>query len=131
MHSRLSTVGGTPQLQLNLSRDAPNRRMFKHLKKNPNIPIGLAHNSLYRQAWPHDPKSMHNEAVLLLSQGHADQALELLKTAVSIRPDMGNVWADLAVAHTHLNNPQGALRCLKARMQVCCCQYKTQSQLKL
>ena len=91
--------------------DAPNRRMFKHLRKNPNIPIGLAHNSLYRQSWPHDPVSMHNEAVLLLSQGHAKQALELLKTAISIRPDLGNMWADLAVAHTRLGNPQAALKC--------------------
>jgi tetratricopeptide (TPR) repeat protein len=93
------------------ARGAPDRRMFNHLKRHPHIPIGLAHNTMYRQAWPHDPKSMHNEAVLLLSQGHAEQARALLLTAISIRPDLGNAWADLAVAHTHLKNPQAALVC--------------------
>ena len=93
------------------AREAPDRRMFRHLKKNPHLAIGLAHNSLYRKSWPNDAQSMHNEAVLLLSQGHAKQALSILNRALSIRPDMGNLWADAAVAHTHLKNPEAALKC--------------------
>ena len=99
------------------AREAPDRRMFNYLKKHPNLGIGLAHNSLYRKSWPKDPQSMHNEAVLLLSQGNSQEALRLLQEAISIRPDMGNLWADAAVAHTHLKNPEAALNCANKAME--------------
>ena len=91
-------------------REAPSRRMFRHLRKHPHVPIATVHNQLYRKAWPRDPFALQNEGVLLLAQNRPKEALALFDRATQIQPDKGQLWADKAVAFTALGRPMDALK---------------------
>ena len=99
------------------ARNAPSRRLFKHLQKYPNIPIAQYHVKEYRKSWPQDPESMSVEAVLCLSQNQPHKALKLLNQATDLRPDIGKLWSNKAVAYVTLKRPQDALNCANLAIQ--------------
>lgn len=93
------------------AREAPSRRLFKHVKKYPNLPLAQQHVKEYRKAWPRDPESMSCQAVLCLAQNKPHEALRLLEQATNLRPDMAKLWSNKAVAHVALKNTEKALLC--------------------
>ena len=54
---------------------------------------------------------MSVEAVLCLSQNQPHKALKLLNQATDLRPDIGKLWSNKAVAYVTLKRPQDALNC--------------------
>lgn len=99
------------------AREAPSRKLFKHLTKFPHLTIGQYHVAEYRKQWPQDPESMSCQAVLLLAQRRPKEALRVLDAATNLRPDIGKLWTNKAVAYTALGDPHQALRCANIAIQ--------------
>ena len=99
------------------TRNAPARRLFKHLQSFPNIPIAQYHVQEYRKAWPQDPESLSCQATLLLSQNQPMKALKLLNEATDLRPDIGKLWSNKAVAYVTLKRPADALNAANIAIQ--------------
>ena len=99
------------------AKEAPVNRFFKQLQQRPNLATANHHVAEYRKAWPQDPESMSVQAVLLLAQQQPQQALDILNAATDLRPDIGKLWSNKAVAHVTLGNPEHAINCANIAIQ--------------
>ena len=92
------------------AKEAPMRRIFRHLQRHPSLDIAQAQNHIYIKTRPMDGFSLHNEGVLLLSQGRPREALDMLLKAMSVRPDIGTLYADIGVAYLKIGMIEKALQ---------------------
>jgi Flp pilus assembly protein TadD len=80
--------------------------------------LGLLGSTAVAEAAKKDAEAAHKEGMRLARDGHAPDAIEELKRAVSLDPDYPEAWADLGNTYLSQGDLQNAIRALENAVRI-------------
>ena len=86
-------------------RQLPDIIAFRKLQKHPNPLLAAKQLREYTAKWPYDALAHYSLGVLILNEEKKPaSAIKSFKTAISLKPELGNVYVDLTLAHLAMNS---------------------------